>query len=300
MSSVRTIKSSNYVQIHNKAGLDKKLSAKAKGILLTALILPPEYEINKTTFHQHFKDGRDSIKGGIEELVLAGYGFHEQILIDGKFDAITLITDVKLSEICDVNDTVLELIFPEISDDLRYALKRIRETGTTYIGKLHNDAKKTKENNTVTENQSRKERHEKSVSNKYSNNKNDNSISNKEIDIDNNLPTGLNIDDDKPSFQKSNYNEQQVTYIIEKLTLQFKAYMNMKSINAIIRKVKHKFENGQVSDLQEYLFTSLNNKLIELETKRMKEEETKFVKEENKEDYKPMGIPFYNWLEEKK
>ncbi|WP_129732001.1 hypothetical protein [Ectobacillus funiculus] len=181
MSNVKTIKTSNYVQLHNKAGLDKELSAKAKGILFTAMALPPEYEINKTTFHNFFKDGRDSIKGGIEELVMKGYGFHEQITGDGKFDAITLISDVKLTMLAKLDEDELDTFVPEVSDELRYALQRIRETGLTYIGKTHNAAvvakrKEKKQEDTfvtenqsrttVTENQSREIRHGKSVRNK--------------------------------------------------------------------------------------------------------------------------------------
>lgn len=172
MSNVRTIKTSNYVQLHNKAGLDKELSAKAKGVLYAAMALPPEYEINKTTFHKHFKDGRDAIKGAIEELVLAGYGFHEQKNGKGGFDAVTLISDVKLTTLAKLDEDELETFVSDVNEDLLYALKRIRETSKTYIGEVHNAARKKKQakkdaekqNKTgVTENPSREISPEKSV-----------------------------------------------------------------------------------------------------------------------------------------
>lgn len=171
MSNVRTIKTSNYVQLHNKAGLDKELSSKAKGTLYTAMALPPEYEINKTTFHHFFKDGRDSIKGAIEELVLKGYGFHEQTNGQGGFGAITLISDVKLTSLAKLDEDELETFVADISKELLYALKRIRETGKTYIGEVHNAARKKKAKNgknkqkdiNVTENPSREISPEKSV-----------------------------------------------------------------------------------------------------------------------------------------
>lgn len=172
MSNVRTVKTSNYVQLHNKAGLDKELSAKAKGVLYAAMALPPEYEINKTTFHIHFKDGRDAIKGAIEELVLAGYGFHEQKNGKGGFDAITLISDVKLTTLAKLDEDELETFVSDVDEDLLYALKRICETGKTYIGEVHNAARKKKEakkkaekpdNTHVTENPSREISDEKSV-----------------------------------------------------------------------------------------------------------------------------------------
>ncbi|MEI4617622.1 hypothetical protein [Bacillus cereus] len=184
MSNVRTIKTSNYVQLHNKAGLDKELSSKAKGTLYTAMALPPEYEINKTTFHHFFKDGRDSIKGAIEELVLKGYGFHEQTNGKGGFGAITLISDVKLTSLAKLDEDELETFVADITKELLYALKRIRETGKTYIGEVHNAARKKKAKNdrnkqkdiNVTENPSREISPEKSVTenqleiNKYNQN----------------------------------------------------------------------------------------------------------------------------------
>lgn len=169
MANVRTVKTSNYVQLHNKAGLDKELSAKAKGVLYTAMALPPEYEINKTTFHIHFKDGRDAIKGAIEELVLAGYGFHEQTNSKDGFGAMTLISDIKLTTLAKLDEDELETFVSDVNEELLYALKRIRETGKTYIGELHNAARKKKqdkkkqENTNVTENPSRVISPEKSV-----------------------------------------------------------------------------------------------------------------------------------------
>lgn len=184
MTNVRTIKTNNYVQLHNKAGLDKTLSSKAKGTLYTAMALPPEYEINKTTFHQFFKDGRDSIKGAIEELVLKGYGFHEQTNGKGGFSAITLISDIKLTTLAKLDEDELETFVSDITEELLYALKRIRETGKTYIGEVHNAARKKKtkkdtnkqEDINATENPSRKISPEKSVTenqleiNKYNQN----------------------------------------------------------------------------------------------------------------------------------
>ncbi|WP_430510704.1 hypothetical protein [Gottfriedia solisilvae] len=177
MSNVRTVKTSNYVQLHNKAGLDKELSSKAKGILYTAMALPGDYDINKSTFHTFFKDGRDSIKAGIEELVLAGYGFHEQLNTKGKFHAITLISDVKLTTLAKLDPEELETFVAELSDELLYALERIRETGKTYIGKLHDESRKSKKaaistvtenplRDSVTENPSRQIGDDKSVGNK--------------------------------------------------------------------------------------------------------------------------------------
>jgi hypothetical protein len=308
MSNVRTIKSSNYVQIHNKASLDKNLSAKAKGVLLTALALPPEYEINKTTFHEFFKDGRDSIKGGIEELVIAGYGFHEQIVSNGKFDAITLITDVNLKSVSEANDELLELIFPVITDELRYALNRIRETGETYIGKFHNDAKKNKDKNTVTENQSRKKRVGKSVSNKYvsqngiSRSKND---SNSEVvlDVEEMLPTAMHSEVGREE-------EKPPTEDIEKIILEakekFKHKLSHQMIGSRVRFARKHLAQGTITTTFENFLNSMLEKQYDLKLQQLKRDEDQRFEEKMKvqeqeeqvQNEHQSSIPHYNWLEE--
>lgn len=62
-----------FTQIANKALRDPKITAKAKGILAYLLSHESGQKITTQYIIRAFKDGRDSIKSGIRELVEAGY-----------------------------------------------------------------------------------------------------------------------------------------------------------------------------------------------------------------------------------
>jgi hypothetical protein len=58
----------------NKSFLqDPDLSAKAKGILAYFLTLPDDWQIYLTEISTHFRDGKESIRQGVKELVENGY-----------------------------------------------------------------------------------------------------------------------------------------------------------------------------------------------------------------------------------
>lgn len=60
--------------IMNKTGLnDKNLSLKAKGLLCYFLSLPDDWKIYENELVNHHKDGRDSIRSSIKELIDNGY-----------------------------------------------------------------------------------------------------------------------------------------------------------------------------------------------------------------------------------
>lgn len=95
MSVIKTIKSANYVQIHNDALQNPELSLKAKGLLGYLMSLPEDWKIFKTELQKHFKDGRTAVENAWKELVEAGYA----IQIDkrdekGKFVYEYYVTDV--------------------------------------------------------------------------------------------------------------------------------------------------------------------------------------------------------------
>jgi len=65
---------------------DKKLSWKARGILAYLLSLPNDWQIYENELIQHTKDGRDSTRAGIKELIGAGYiTRHQRMEPSGKF-----------------------------------------------------------------------------------------------------------------------------------------------------------------------------------------------------------------------
>ena len=88
MSVIRVDKNKeNPYLIMNKTGLnDKNLSLKAKGLLCYFLSLPDDWKIYESELISHHKDGRDSIRGAIKELLDNGYIERESQRSDkGKF-----------------------------------------------------------------------------------------------------------------------------------------------------------------------------------------------------------------------
>lgn len=75
MSMFRVCKDKDnpYVMLNKEFLLDPKLSAKAKGILAYLLSLPDDWQIFVKELVAHFKDGKDSINAGINELIKEGY-----------------------------------------------------------------------------------------------------------------------------------------------------------------------------------------------------------------------------------
>lgn len=85
MSIFRVQKSQNYSVINNTMILDKRLSWKAKGILGYFLARPDDWQFYMTEIVNHSKDGKDSLRKGIEELEQCGYIKRTKKMDKGKF-----------------------------------------------------------------------------------------------------------------------------------------------------------------------------------------------------------------------
>jgi len=63
----------NFTIFPNDIIYDKELSLKAKGLLLLLLSRPDEWEFYMNEITKHSKDGKDSVRGGLNELFRSGY-----------------------------------------------------------------------------------------------------------------------------------------------------------------------------------------------------------------------------------
>ncbi len=70
---IKRIKKRGFVIVDNKLARDKKLSLKAKGLMLFLLSLPDNWEIRISVLKNQMLEGRDSISSGINELVKGSY-----------------------------------------------------------------------------------------------------------------------------------------------------------------------------------------------------------------------------------
>lgn len=80
MTVFKLHRKSNYTVIDNGIFMDKRLSAKAKGILCQLLSLPDEWNYSIQGLSSLFSDGKDSIRNGINELEKFGYVKRTQIV----------------------------------------------------------------------------------------------------------------------------------------------------------------------------------------------------------------------------
>lgn len=62
-----------YVQLHKGFIYDKTLSFKAKGILVYLLSRPDDWQVYESEIIKHSRDGKDSVRNGIKELIEQGY-----------------------------------------------------------------------------------------------------------------------------------------------------------------------------------------------------------------------------------
>ena len=70
---IRVKKNENYSVISNAGLRDMNLSARARGVYAFLMTCSDNWEINKTSLHKHFKEGRDAICKAFDELERAGY-----------------------------------------------------------------------------------------------------------------------------------------------------------------------------------------------------------------------------------
>lgn len=76
----------NFTMIDNSIVEDKRLSAKAKGLLLYAFSRPDDWQFTVEDFLANFSDKKASIDSGLKELEEVGYLIRQRLKApDGKF-----------------------------------------------------------------------------------------------------------------------------------------------------------------------------------------------------------------------
>lgn len=85
---IRVQKRTNPYLVIDKTGLnDDRLSWKAKGLLAYLLSLPDDWTVRERDLAKRSKDGRDSTRSGIQELIKYGYVIRKRLHDEnGKFD----------------------------------------------------------------------------------------------------------------------------------------------------------------------------------------------------------------------
>jgi len=89
---VKVHKKSNFVSIDNKILNDDELSWKAKGLLCYLLSKPNDWQVRLGDLNKKGKDGRESVRSGMKELLDIGYA-QKNVFRDneGKFTGVEYV-----------------------------------------------------------------------------------------------------------------------------------------------------------------------------------------------------------------
>lgn len=79
MTVYRIQKAESFTQIDNRMITDNTITAKAKGILLYLLSKPNEWKVYEVDIVNNMRDGKDSVRSGLKELIEVGYIHRERM-----------------------------------------------------------------------------------------------------------------------------------------------------------------------------------------------------------------------------
>lgn len=108
----RLLVDNRYVKVRNAAMRDPATSFKAKGILLTMLSFPPDWEFSEEYLENFATDRVDAISTGLDELIAAGYilRLEQQRKPNGHFGSSTyLVADYRIGTDEDPSRDLTEL-----------------------------------------------------------------------------------------------------------------------------------------------------------------------------------------------
>jgi len=84
MEIIRTPRANQFLQVANEVARDRRLSYRARGVLVFLLSLPDGYALDSDSIADHTpKEGRDAVRAAMRELVSAGY-LHRERSQNGK------------------------------------------------------------------------------------------------------------------------------------------------------------------------------------------------------------------------
>jgi hypothetical protein len=84
LTRIRLVKSENFTVINNSVLLDKTISLKAKGLVVTVMGLPPSWGFSVQGLVAIVKEGVDAIYSALKELEEAGYVQRQRVYEEGK------------------------------------------------------------------------------------------------------------------------------------------------------------------------------------------------------------------------
>lgn len=286
---------SEYAQIHNKPLQDDLEDLRAIGLLSHMMSRPAEWVFHKSQLHSQFS--RKNVDAAWKILVGKNYIIGFYCHVSGRKRHFYNVSDLPFN-----SEEFFEFVKEEVSrlTEEGETVKHINPidglgldtTGLTSIVPSVQQSKIFCSETIVPREQ-------------YSQNSSKGANINKDIkntDKKTKKNNNIKIDDDKAnSVTPAPKQIESLTDVISSLRLQTKDLLTKRSFDSVLRKVIDKYEQGKVANFRDYLVTSLNAKIEELELRRIKEQAKETLaraKQSGASEEYTGGVLLYNWLDE--
>lgn len=288
---------SQYAQIHNKPLQDDLEDLRAIGLLSHMMSRPAEWVFHKTQLHKQFsrKNVDAAWKLLVEKKYIVGFYCHK----DGQKSYYYNVSDLPFTD-----EEYYEFVKQEVSEltEKGHSIKHINPIpgltlDTTEFSSGVLNVQQTPE--VCSEPIVPLEQLPWNSSEGASINKD---LESKNLKTNIKPLSDIKIDEDKAnSVAPAPEKIESITEVVNSLRLQTKDLLVKRSFDSVLRKVIDKYNQGKVANFRDYLVTSLNAKIEELELRRIKEQAKQELanRERNNEPTPYTGqVPFYNWLDE--
>lgn len=276
---------SQYTQVHNTPLQGDLTDLRAVGLLSHLMSLPADWVIYKTNLYNTF--ARRAVDNAWKMLVEKGYVVGFYCHLDGKRSYYYSVSDIPFTD-DDYKEFVKETIeeakgnvtnVNPIPDCIHSIVQNVQQSNSSC------------ESSTVRNEQLEVNSAKRTTTKEINTNK---TITNKTLN-------NIKIDDDKANTSPAPKQIESLTDIISSLRLQTQELLTKRSFDSVLRKVVDKHEQGKVSNFRDYLVTSLNAKIEELELRRIKEQAKESLARTSQsgasEEYTG-NILFYNFLDQ--
>ncbi|MDY0854368.1 hypothetical protein SPE26_23275 [Bacillus thuringiensis] len=280
-----------YAQIHNNPLQHDLKDLRAIGLLSHLMSLPIDWIIYKTQLYHKYS--RKNIDAAWRELANKNYIIGFNCYLDGKKQSFYSVSDIPFTSeefSSFIRETVEGLMDLGISVKSLSSIKDVNLTipnGLTDVPSVH-QSKIRKEVTTVPKVQySQYSTFGTSTKRIYTNKKNTN---NKDDDLT--INTILN---EREISSKNPISDNDILWITNKVKDIFKGKIQARSFNSVSNKCINNYKKGTVPNYENYLITSIENKIEELEIRREREKTlSKLIPSTKKNNHRKEIVP--DWL----
>jgi len=288
---------SEYAQIHNKPLQDDLEDLREIGLLSHMMSRPAEWVFHKTQLHKQFsrKNVDAAWKGLVKKKYIVGFYCHK----DGQKSYYYNVSDLPFTD-----EEYYEFVKAEVSEltEKGHSIKHVNPIPglTLDTTEFSSDVPNVQQSAEVCP--------EPVVPlEQLPWNSSEGANINKDLETKNQKTNvkpldKIKIDDDKAnSVSPAPKQIESLTDVISSLRLQTKDLLVKRSFDSVLRKVIDKYEQGKVTNFRDYLVTSLNAKIEELELRRIKEqakESLALTKKSGASEEYSGELLLYNFLDE--